>query len=325
MAVLIPNPAFCQMEWRVSVKFIVDSDGDRPLNGVLSTDADVRNQFNVANATLAQLGRGYRFQLTEITNLVNDPYVTNFFKADSTDQHTASVLGRIAATNQFLFRWREDAINIYINAFNGAAVCSISGTGPGTNDIILAGQQVVPTTLFHEAGHYFTLFHTQGRSCAGCTGPNACVVPGDDEIADTLPAVACWSQDQIATNYFGLHYAELSLAQQVQVDMTYLNVMSYRISGRTALTPDQLDRVTDVSNGSRIAIATGRTQFVATTGNDTSGTGASDFPYRTLARGVAQANSGEIVLLRGGSYNEPQIITKNVTLRASRGGVTVGQ
>lgn len=324
MTVLIPTPVLCQLEWRVSVKFIVDADGDRPFSGILRTDADVQNQFNFANNVLERLGRGYRLHLMEITNLSNHPYVTNFFNADSTDKYAATVLERVAETNKLLFRYRDDAINIYINGFQGEAVSSYPSDPPDANDIILAGQRSVTPTLVHEIGHYFSLYHTMGRECQGCTGPNACSVPGDDEIADTLPVVTCWTQDQIATNAFGLHYADLMLDQQAQVDMTYSNVMSYRITGRTALTPDQLDRVTDISNGVRNKVATGGTWFVAATGND-SNSGSSIARLRTVAKGILLASAGDIILLRAGNYNEPMMITKPVTLRATRGNATVGR
>jgi len=63
-----------------------------------------------------------------------------------------------------------------------------------------------------------------------------------------------------------------------------------------------------------------------TTGNDTTGDGSSGSRYRTVAKGVAVVNNGnDVVLLRGGSYNETMTITKALTLRATRGNVVVGQ
>ena len=48
---------------------------------------------------------------------------------------------------------------------------------------------------------------------------------------------------------------------------------------------------------------------------------------RKITAGMATANpaGGDIVLLRAGNYNEPMTITKPLTLRASRGDVTIGQ
>ena len=39
---------------------------------------------------------------------------------------------------------------------------------------------------------------------------------------------------------------------------------------------------------------------------------------------VNSAQDGDIVLLRAGNYNEPMTITTYVTLRASRGKVSIG-
>jgi hypothetical protein len=223
---LLPTLAFSQLEWRVSVKFIVDGNGDRPSNGYLRTDADVQSDFAFANKILDRLGRGYRFRITEIADLTNAQAVTNFFNVDSSDLFNATSLAYGAANYKTLFLYRDDAINIYINGFQGTAVTSISQSGPATNDIILAGQTSITSTLFHETGHFFNLYHTQGQACGNCVGPNGCTVPGDDEIPDTLPDLACWGQDDIATNAFGVLYANLATAQQAQVDLTHNNLGS---------------------------------------------------------------------------------------------------
>ena len=64
---------------------------------------------------------------------------------------------------------------------------------------------------------------------------------------------------------------------------------------------------------------------MATTGSDTTGNGSSGSRYRTLAKGVTIAGSGDIVLLRTGNYAETLTITKAVTLRATRGNAEVGR
>jgi hypothetical protein len=52
--------------------------------------------------------------------------------------------------------------------------------------------------------------------------------------------------------------------------------------------------------------------------------GTSAFPFRTVADGIAAAIDGDIVLIRPGNYDEPRTYTKPVTLRATRGTVTIG-
>jgi len=52
---------------------------------------------------------------------------------------------------------------------------------------------------------------------------------------------------------------------------------------------------------------------------DVVGHGSSGSRFRTLGRGISAADPGDIVLLRTDNYNEPQIISKAVTLRATCG------
>ncbi len=44
--------------------------------------------------------------------------------------------------------------------------------------------------------------------------------------------------------------------------------------------------------------------YVATTGNDTSGMGTSGAPYRTLAKAVTSATTGDTIVMRAGTYHE---------------------
>src|SRR5678815_1517171 len=59
--------ARAQIEWRVSVKFILDANGHRPTGGIIDTDQDVRDQVDAANRLIDPFGRGYRFALTELS------------------------------------------------------------------------------------------------------------------------------------------------------------------------------------------------------------------------------------------------------------------
>jgi nitrous oxidase accessory protein NosD len=44
-----------------------------------------------------------------------------------------------------------------------------------------------------------------------------------------------------------------------------------------------------------------------------------------VARGVSEAQAGDIVLIRPGHYNEPMTISKAVALRATRGDALIGK
>jgi hypothetical protein len=108
--------------------------------------------------------------------------------------------------------------------------------------------------------------------------------------------------------------------------------MSYHDpNNRNRLTPDQLDRMTDTSNGGRNNVATGYTRFVDHTcttfpgfANGSSSCSLFGGPYHTVGDGINHANPGDIVMLRPGNYNEPMTISKPLTLRATRGNATIG-
>lgn len=60
--------------------------------------------------------------------------------------------------------------------------------------------------------------------------------------------------------------------------------------------------------------------YVATTGNDTTGTGAIGAPYATLAKAHSAANAGDTIIFRAGTYAGGVYITKNdLTFRSHSG------
>ena len=119
-------------------------------------------------------------------------------------------------------------------------------------------------------------------------------------------------------------YADLWPADQHRVDQVYYNVMCYR-GRREVLTPGQLDRMTDYSNSEVHHVTNGSTHFVDLDGpGGMLQLGTSAFPMITVAGGLSRADSGDIVLIRRGSYDEAMTIDQDVTLRASRGDVLVG-
>jgi hypothetical protein len=93
------------------------------------------------------------------------------------------------------------------------------------------------------------------------------------------------------------------------------------------------DRQKDIwaitANGSRAHVTTGRTRFVSTFGFIWGAGDATSPSLPSVRDGINAANPGDIVMICKGSYPEPQLlhqpITKAVTLRASRGPVTIGR
>jgi hypothetical protein len=59
----------------------------------------------------------------------------------------------------------------------------------------------------------------------------------------------------------------------------------------------------------RLPASSGASIFVATTGNDATGTGLIGAPYRTLAKALSVAVSGSVIELRGGTYSENVFLT----------------
>ena len=320
-----------QIEWRISVKFILGPSGERPSNsgcfgdsGVALVDNNaVINNINYANQLLDRTGRGYRFRLTEIQDVSG---WSSFFSIAARDAGNKAALEAVAtsnATTRAQFFWRDNAINVYINN-TSSGYCSF----PGSGNVIFAGSCSYDTLIIHESGHLFNLLHThdseQFRNSNGtaCSSGCSCAqrLGGDDGVADTPLDNECWSRAEIAAGNPG--------TPDAQIDNTWLNIMSYHLP-QDRFTSDQLDRATDTSNNARFNVASGRTRFVDRTcaaifPDGSSGCGLFSGPYGTVGGGVGGANAGDIVLIRPGTYVEPGTINKAVTLRATRGPATIG-
>jgi len=259
-----------QTECRVSVKFILDGQGRRPTFGSINTDAEVLNQVSLANGILESAERNFRLRLIEILDLDG---VSQFASAECQTADRDS-LEAAAEADPATYAWRSDAINVYISHAPCGGICSF----PGSSDLILLGQGAPSATLLHEIGHYMGLCHTQGCYCGPCGG--SCSTPGTDNIADTLPDLACWTQDDIAFNAFGTSYSSLSTSQKRRVDDVFFNVMSYHVV-QNRLTADQMDIVQANSEGPRSNVV-GCTVPV---------------------RGVAEANDGLGSAIAHGDFN----------------------
>lgn len=340
---------------RLSYKIVLNpADGSRPiLTGTTTvSDADITTAINGMNALLQTYFRGYRVQRVDpITSVggmgdTTGPsrwFNTNFFGKDGDDLKNQM---EAAAMSDARYRWNPNAINLYVvNGFCGG-LCSF----PGQGNIILVGGCSANSgaVQLHEMGHYFSLCHTQGCNCGcgpcgGCPSSAGCTAPGDDGMADTLPDLACWTQDQIARNSFGLPYAQLSPAQQSQVDNVFFNLMSYHgtccssIGGaQTRLTELQLDRWADIAStntGGRLGVCDGVTIFVQPNAVARPGfRGLSTNPWPTIqaaqddaANYLRNLRLGSILILRPGAYNEQLTLNTPMTLRAtSQGPATIG-
>jgi len=346
---LVPWLSLAQyIELRVSVHVILNpTTGARP-SGI--TDSVLYTAEANANEWMARYSRGYRFRVTEVTNVggptqggVNGP--SKWFGLDFRDTPEPWNTFQNETQTDTRYRLRTDAVNFYVAtgyaSSGGGGACPIP---PGEVSSI-ACQGFVntgPWWLIHETGHFFGLSHTHGG--CGCPGTGGCFslngfFVGDDGVSDTLPEAAgdfCFTnQNLIAQANFNKTYANCTTAEKALVDNTYFNVMSYHNPStkdlvEDALTELQLDLHADTAsksaaNGGRLAFSSGRTFFISPSGSDAA-TGRSTGPYRTVGRGVTNSVSGDILLLRPGSYSQALTINRPVTLRASRAGwATLGQ
>ena len=224
--------------WKVSVKFLLDREGNRPA-GTVMTEDDVRAQIDTANQILCSSGSEYTLELVEVRDV---PNASRWLVMDCVDDHLA--LQSAARANPGRFQWRGDAINVYVGRelLDCGGVCSFPDT---EGRIIVLSQRTTPTTLLHEIGHYFGLCHTHGCPCGPCesAAEGPChTEPVDDLVADTLPDVACWTRQDMSFHSFGTDYESLDSEQIAQIEDTFLNVMSYHPADpeRTRLTAEQV-------------------------------------------------------------------------------------
>ena len=339
-------PGTADITIRVSVKFFTDASGNPP---AVDATRGPTPEFDTPQA-IAQwlvdgcndspdlLQRGYRFVLSE--NAVILPVsLANWYSVDPRDGPAKGNLEAIARLDPFSFRYRANAVNIYINNFPTSGSCSY----PANGTITFLGRDVYRALVAHEAGHFFGICHTQGCQCDGTADTNPGDVlcrtqPGNDNLNDTLTDLDTWSMDQLAMTAFGFIYSapEVSAAQRTQVDYTFQNLMSYHNNDPlpdgtpnpyNLLTQDQLDLYGSTANNQRRAQVSGTSWFVAADGADVSGRGLnSASPLRTVAGTLLFVSSADdVVLLRSATYLAPPggNIATACTLRATRGPVTL--
>jgi len=217
------NETLADIPFRVSIKFIVDSSGDRPSAGSFNTDDEVNAQELLANEILVNMFSELRMKVTEIIDLPTSLSTYSGYAATSANRDTIRSLAMASPTT---WKWRTNAVNVYVVGGSGSAFSKF----PPDNDIVIMGQSIFDTTLLHELGHSLNLKHThQDGGADGCN--------------DTLADDKDWNnKDQMANNSYGSNYSLLSTAQKNAVDMTWKNLMSYH-QPRSLVSPCQKDRM----------------------------------------------------------------------------------
>ena len=307
----------------ISYKVVLNpANGQRPI-GV--ANADIQQNVADMNALMEPTLRGIRFRISEIVDVggVGDSFSQSWYNTNITSSNKGNMESDAKANSAYA--WRNNDVNIYINQGEGSAICSF----PGGGSIIVVGghSDYFPARHIHEIGHYYDLCHTQGCPCGSCDAgeTGTChTTPGNDDIDDTLPDLACWTRDDVAQNAYGSNYASLTNSQKNRVDNVFDNIMSYH-SNRVRLTDDQLDHWTDLSNGSRSGPADRRNVFVSKSGNFLFQFGTSTLPYLTVGNATGAAPNSSVLIMKPGAYNETITINKPLSIRATRAGVvTIG-
>ncbi len=316
-----------EIDIRISVKYILDANGVRP-SGTYSTDASVQNIFTRVNQTLRRWNRGYRYVLTEFRNVSG---YSAFFNIDSTAEYYA--LEDSAEDAVVAFSWRTDAVNLFIvnnSAVGGGAAAIPTVPADAGYELVVFSVNVNPADVLwlHELGHHFNLFHTFNDDGVADTRPDPnpfqCTMPFQCPLGGSMEC-CCSTKQTLLTNAANAG----GWSQQERDDIRFNN-MSYHCPltlDNLRMTDGQLDRWTDASRRHYSNQVSGLTYFVNWTNLTAPFNGYSTDPYAFVSSAVSAANAagGDIVLIRGGNYDESMTITKPVTLRATRGAATIGQ
>jgi hypothetical protein len=160
-------------------------------------------------------------------------------------------------------------------------------------------------------GHSLNLKHTHQFWTDDC----------DDTIADDQN----WTRDQIAQNNFGKVYANLTPAQQDQVDLVWTNVMSYHTTDpQVRLSPCQMKRASTQADSDRNWLLTTIPIYVDSGYTGIWESGRFTEPYKTLQGAVnAGALSGKVLVLQKGYYTLSTVINDNVEIVTRFGTSTV--
>lgn len=363
IAVCLEAPAALAqfIDIRISVKWILGPSGEPP--SVSPSECAPYNwldpawwqsQIDEANVRYGAYGRGIRFASPVFEGgIAGASQFFNLYESLNNDFELT------ARANPAQFRWRDDAVNVYVfNSVGGtpdAPKCQGWAGGhplPGTlgceghtfpnRSVMIVFCARTNAGLAHEFGHHFGLPHTWVPNHAPETpvdaDPDLCSSPPD---CNAYPACTvdpyCRGAASLCTcccmesNTLALAAAQGWTPQQYEV-MRY-NIMSYHCGVPEhgfQMSDGQWDKFCDM-------IKTWKHDYCR---SETTGEpifvhwnapfpywGYSRFPFRTVADGVSAANpaGGDILLIRSGSYGENLTINRRVTLRSDRGTVRIGQ
>lgn len=157
------------------------------------SEAQLTNLFSKLNAYYINAGIEF-FKFGEVNNIVSDSY----YNLNSANE------GGLAVPNDV-----SNVINVYFTntlITNGTPLCGYTRFPPSSDRVFTTyGCALGGTTLEHELGHYFTLFHTHGTTNTGTTdelvngsncqnaGDRLCDTPADPNLTGKVSASCAYT------------------------------------------------------------------------------------------------------------------------------------
>lgn len=209
------TPAPAQSTVLVSVKHILMANGQRS-TGQYTADAEVHDVIAEANTVLSVNGASFRLAVSEISNVANSTFQTMTLNEVWTLESTA-----IANATQY--KWRSNAINLYIipNLVGAGGACSY----PAAHQIIVISNNGILNGgigWLHEIGHFLSLTHTFSQGNASCPSTNPCdPTVGSIHATGSVPCPDICPDTNNVMSYnclFSPGSAELSPCQLTQMD-----------------------------------------------------------------------------------------------------------
>jgi hypothetical protein len=290
---------------RVSVKFILNSSGSRSASGSINTDAEVDAQFTRSSQIFSRFTSEIRLHEVEILEVSG---ASTYYDNDASEA-SRNEIRNAAMADTTKFHWRNNAVNIYITGSGASAIADF----PPNNNIVIMCQGSYDTTMPHELGHILNLAHTHETCCGG------------DGCSDTLGDDQDWNKDQIANNAYGITYANCTVGQKFNVDMTYSNLMSYHDpDNRSMISPCQMDRQSNQVWDDRNYFLTKLPIYIQA-GYGGSQAGSFSQPYATVQSAInASALNNRVMVLKTGTHQNPtSTISTDTDVVTRRGTSTI--
>lgn len=242
---------------RVSVKVVLDANGNRPQSGRYYTDSQIQNMLTQADQALANLGTGWQLNLEEIVDV---PGISQWYS--NVDCNRAYEMEAAALAEPNRYAWRNDAINIYvIDSFTNTCggVCSF----PGDHEIIIIQNLGIANDgigWLHEIGHYFGLLHTFERFDGGQSDSQICTGAGGINSGGNVQACPDSCPDTLnVMSYNGPITPQTAELSACQIDIMAEHMATTRAkvvsgSGGVVVTDDQYEE-NDSAQQSRLISA----------------------------------------------------------------------